>query len=41
MELMELVDTNLAGLAFRSSSKLSPAVFVAGFLQEIIQVNIF
>ena len=40
MELVELVDTNLAGLAFRNS-KLSPAVFVAGFLQEIIQSETF
>ena len=40
MNLVELVDTNLAGLAFRNS-KLSPAVFVAGFLQEIIQSETF
>ena len=41
LELVDLVDTNLAGLAFRNSTKLSPAVFVAGFLQEIIQSESF
>ena len=41
LDLVDLVDTNLAGLAFRNSTKLSPAVFVAGFLQEIIQSESF
>ena len=40
VDLVDLVDTNLTGLAFRNS-KLSPAVFVAGFLQEIIQSESF
>ena len=40
MDLTDYVDSNLAGESFRSSS-LSLPVFVAGFLQETIQSEVF
>ena len=40
MELMDHVDTSLAGDSFRTC-KLTVPVFVAGYLQETIQSELF